>query len=125
MSLLYAAVNFAGMYTKFLTDRSQRKAFLETHRSTEARFKTQKENEQQEKLLLSGTIHSNIHTDCIINVSYNIVVLPDFVAREIIKDIASETDKGPFMPNQFHRIYIHRYENVSILFADIKGFTGK
>jgi len=52
-------------------------------------------------------------------------VLPDFVAREIIKDIASETDKGPFMPNQFHRIYIHRYENVSILFADIKGFTGE
>ncbi|XP_027841680.2 adenylyl cyclase 78C isoform X1 [Aphis gossypii] len=103
MSLLYAAVNFAGMYTKYLTDRSQRKAFLETHRSTEARFKTQKENEQQEKLLLS--------------------VLPDFVAREIIKDIASETDKGPFMPNQFHRIYIHRYEDVSILFADIKGFT--
>jgi len=56
MSLLYAAVNFAGMYTKYLTDRSQRKAFLETHRSTEARFKTQKENEQQEKLLLSGTL---------------------------------------------------------------------
>lgn len=55
---------------------------------------------------------------------YN-VVLPDFVAREIIKDIASETDKGPFMPNQFHRIYIHRYEDVSILFADIKGFTGQ
>lgn len=54
MTLLYAAVNFAGMYTKYLTDRSQRKAFLETHRSTEARFKTQKENEQQEKLLLSG-----------------------------------------------------------------------
>jgi adenylate cyclase 8 len=53
------------------------------------------------------------------------VVLPDFVAREIIKDIASETDKGPFMPNQFHRIYIHRYEDVSILFADIKGFTGQ
>lgn len=25
---------------------------------------------------------------------------------------------------QFHKIYLHRYENVSILFADIKGFTG-
>jgi adenylate cyclase 8 len=55
MSLEYAAVNFAGMYTKYLTDRSQRKAFLETHKSTETRFKTQRENEQQEKLLLSGT----------------------------------------------------------------------
>lgn len=25
---------------------------------------------------------------------------------------------------QFHKIYLHRYENVSILFADVKGFTG-
>jgi adenylate cyclase 8 len=53
-------------------------------------------------------------------------VLPDFVAREMIRDIArEENDKGGFTPSQFHKIYIHRYENVSILFADIKGFTGK
>lgn len=52
--LLYTAVNFAGMYTKYLTDRSQRKAFLETHRSMETRYKTQIENDKQEKLLLSG-----------------------------------------------------------------------
>ena len=31
---------------------------------------------------------------------------------------------GEFIPSQFHKIYIHRYEKVSILFADIKGFTG-
>ncbi|BES95747.1 Adenylate cyclase [Nesidiocoris tenuis] len=102
-TLVYAAVNFTGTYTKYLTDRSQRKAFLETHRSTETRFKTQKENEQQEKLLLS--------------------VLPDFVAKEMIRDIANESERGAFTPHQFHRIYIHCYENVSILFADIKGFT--
>lgn len=52
-------------------------------------------------------------------------VLPDFVAREMIKDIEREEKGGVFEPNQFHKIYIHRYENVSILFADIKGFTGK
>ena len=27
--------------------------------------------------------------------------------------------------SQFHKMYLHHYENVSILFADIKGFTGK
>lgn len=92
------------MYTKYLTDRSQRKAFLETHRSMETRYKTQKENEKQEKLLLS--------------------VLPDFVAKEMVKDIAHEEEQGgEFEAHQFHKIYIHRYENVSILFADIKGFT--
>ncbi|XP_076753511.1 adenylyl cyclase 78C isoform X4 [Xylocopa sonorina] len=56
----------------------------------------------------------------------NSQVLPDFVAKEMIRDIARETARGgtiSFTPNQFHRIYIHRYENVSILFADIKGFT--
>lgn len=53
------------------------------------------------------------------------IVLPDFVAREMIRDIAREEERGgAFQPHQFHKIYIHRYENVSILFADIKGFTG-
>ncbi|XP_018899991.2 adenylate cyclase type 8 isoform X2 [Bemisia tabaci] len=103
MVLIYTGINSACMYTKYLTDRGQRRAFLETHRSTETRYRTQKENDQQEKLLLS--------------------VLPDFVAKEMIRDIASEADKGSFTPQQFHRIYIHCYENVSILFADIKGFT--
>lgn len=51
---LYVAINFAGMYTKYLTDRTQRKAFLETRRAMEMRCRTQKENERQEKLLLSG-----------------------------------------------------------------------
>lgn len=52
-------------------------------------------------------------------------VLPDFVAKEMIRDIAREEEKGgAFQPHQFHKIYIHRYENVSILFADIAGFTG-
>ncbi|XP_044268161.1 adenylyl cyclase 78C-like [Tribolium madens] len=101
--LLYVAVNFAGMYTKYLTDRSQRKAFLETHRSMETRYRTQSENDKQEKLLLS--------------------VLPDFVAKEMIRDIEREERGGVFQPHQFHKIYIHRYENVSVLFADIKGFT--
>lgn len=54
--LLYLAVNLAGMYTKYLTDRGQRQAFLETHRSTETRQRTQNENNRQEKLLLSGKI---------------------------------------------------------------------
>jgi len=52
---LYAAVNCAGLYTRFLTDRGQRRAFLETHRSIMTRYRTQRENDRQEKLLLSGT----------------------------------------------------------------------
>ena len=51
-------------------------------------------------------------------------VLPRFVALEMITDIAREEERGDFQPAQFHKIYIHRYDDVSILFADIKGFTG-
>ncbi|KRT86756.1 Adenylate and Guanylate cyclase, partial [Oryctes borbonicus] len=102
-TILYIAANFAGMYTKYLADRSQRKAFLETHRSTETRYRTQIENSKQEKLFLS--------------------VLPDFVANEMLRDISEEEKKGSFQVHQFHKIYIQVHENVSILFADIKGFT--
>ena len=53
-------------------------------------------------------------------------VLPSFVAQQMIRDIALEEERalGEFQASQFHKIYIHRYEQVSILFADIKGFTG-
>jgi adenylate cyclase 8 len=110
IGLLYMGVNWIGLYTKYLTERAQRKAFLETRRSLEMRFKTQKENERQERLLLS--------------------VLPSFVAQQMIRDIALEEERAmgelrEFEPSQFHKIYIHRYEQVSILFADIKGFTGR
>ena len=46
-----SGVNWIGLYTKYLTERAQRKAFLETRRSLEMRFKTQKENERQERLV--------------------------------------------------------------------------
>ncbi|XP_037078792.1 adenylate cyclase type 4-like [Pollicipes pollicipes] len=64
-------------------------------------------NDKQEKLLLS--------------------ILPRFVALEMIRDI-SRSDQEPSptgapAEGQFHKIYIHRCENVSILFADIVGFT--
>jgi adenylate cyclase 8 len=54
------------MYTKYLTDRGQRKAFLETHRSMETRCRTQKENDRQEKLLLSGVSKSAAAERCLI-----------------------------------------------------------
>jgi adenylate cyclase 8 len=47
---------------------------MPTMRSIFSRFKTQKENERQEKLLLS--------------------VLPSFVAQQMIRDIALEEEKA-------------------------------
>jgi hypothetical protein len=43
----------------------------------------------------------------------SLAVLPDFVAKEMIRDIEREERGGVFQPHQFHK-NIHRYENVSI-----------
>jgi adenylate cyclase 8 len=102
-AIFFFTVNVAGVYIKFLTDKSQRKLFLETLRFLDNRCKTQKENSKQEQLIFS--------------------ILPDFVAKEMIYDIETEERRGSTIPHQFHKIYIHKYNNVSILFADIKGFT--
>lgn len=56
-ALLYSAVNFAGMYAKYLADWGQRKAFLETHRSMVTRQKTKRESDRQWKLFQSGKSH--------------------------------------------------------------------
>ena len=67
--VLYAAMNFAGLYAKYLTDRAGRKAFLETRRSHEMRCKAEKENDKQEKLLLSGTLF--VSSISLLNVKMN------------------------------------------------------
>uniref|UniRef100_A0A6P4ERI3 adenylate cyclase n=1 Tax=Drosophila rhopaloa TaxID=1041015 RepID=A0A6P4ERI3_DRORH len=90
--------NLTGVYTHWPKEKAQRKAFIETRQCIEARLRTQRENQQQERLLLS--------------------VLPRHVAMEMKDDIA-----GQPRDTQFHKIYIQRHENVSILFSDICGFT--
>ncbi|CAH0722953.1 unnamed protein product, partial [Brenthis ino] len=100
-ALLYTAVNFAGMYAKYLADWGQRKAFLETHRSMVTRQKTKRESDRQWKLFQS--------------------VIPDFLAKQISSHVSKV--RGEFQEQQFNNLYIQRHEDVSILFADIKGFT--
>lgn len=88
---IYLATNLVCLYTKYLIDLAQRNAFLETRRSMDTRAKIERENDKQERLLLS--------------------LLPRFVAYEIIEDIAKQ-DHDQLLKNQFHKIYIHSYSNV-------------
>ncbi|XP_045916053.1 adenylate cyclase type 8 isoform X2 [Micropterus dolomieu] len=99
--LLYLGMNTAGLFIHYLTDHAQRQVFLETRRCIEGRLKLEQENQRQERLVLS--------------------ILPRFVALEMIADMSSLEDE--LNPQEFHKIYIHQYKDVSILFADIKGFT--
>ncbi|XP_038665158.1 adenylate cyclase type 8 isoform X2 [Scyliorhinus canicula] len=100
-SVLFMCMNTAGIFISYLADRAQRQAFLETRRCIEARLRLETENQRQERLVLS--------------------VLPQFVVLEMINDMSAVEHEH--LQHQFHKIYIHRYENVSILFADVKGFT--
>lgn len=90
--VIYLTINLICLYTKYLIDLAQRNAFLETRRSIETRAKIERENDKQERLLLS--------------------LLPRFVALEIIADIAKEDNHDKLLRNQFHKIYIHSYSNV-------------
>jgi len=97
-TMLFLCTNLAGVLTHYPSEVAKRQAFMETRQCIEARLTTQRENQQQERLLLS--------------------VLPRHVAMEMKADIA-----GKPTDTQFHKIYIQKHENVSILFADICGFT--
>ncbi|XP_070350701.1 adenylate cyclase type 6 isoform X4 [Equus asinus] len=96
--MLFLCTNVIGICTHYPAEVSQRQAFQETRGYIQARLHLQHENRQQERLLLS--------------------VLPQHVAMEMKEDI--NTKKEDMM---FHKIYIQKHDNVSILFADIEGFT--
>lgn len=96
-SITFIGVNVCGLMVNVMMERAQRRAFLDTRNFVAARLEMEDENEKLERLLLS--------------------VLPRHIAIEMKNDILSP------VKTQFHKIYIQKHDNVSILFADIVGFT--
>uniref|UniRef100_UPI00398F1C7C adenylate cyclase type 8-like n=1 Tax=Pristiophorus japonicus TaxID=55135 RepID=UPI00398F1C7C len=97
--LLLGGMNIVSFFIGYVSDHAQRITFLDTRQSIESKIQLEEENQRQERLVLS--------------------VLPRFMVLEIINDMALDEPKR----GAFHKIYVHRYQDVSILFADIKGFT--
>ncbi|KAM7379398.1 hypothetical protein PAMP_004953 [Pampus punctatissimus] len=95
-TVLFTSVNLSGLFVRILTERAQRKAFLQARNCIEERLRMEDENEKQ-RLLMS--------------------LLPRNVAMEMKEDFLKPPERI------FHKIYIQRHDNVSILFADIVGFT--
>ncbi|XP_017292594.1 adenylate cyclase type 1 isoform X2 [Kryptolebias marmoratus] len=96
-AVLFTSVNLSGVFVRILTERTQRKVFLQARNCIEERLRLEDENEKQERLLMS--------------------LLPRNVAMEMKEDFLKPPERI------FHKIYIQRHDNVSILFADIVGFT--
>ncbi|XP_059220798.1 adenylate cyclase type 3 [Stomoxys calcitrans] len=95
--VLVSSALIIGLIYYDMNAAKQRRAFLEAKKSLEVKMIIEEESAEQERLLLS--------------------VLPKHVAEKMRQDLGS-TSSEPFK-----KIYMSRHENVSILYADIVGFT--
>ncbi|XP_024866320.1 adenylate cyclase type 3 isoform X2 [Kryptolebias marmoratus] len=99
--VIYICAITVGVMSYYMADRKHRKAFLEARQSLEVKLNLEEQSQQQERLLLS--------------------ILPKHIADEMLKDMKKEPSQKEMQ--QFNTMYMYRHENVSILFADIVGFT--
>ncbi|XP_035236309.1 adenylate cyclase type 3 isoform X2 [Anguilla anguilla] len=99
--VIYMCAITVGIMSYYMADRKHRKAFLEARQSLEVKLNLEEQSQQQERLLLS--------------------ILPKHIADEMLQDMKKEPSQKEMQ--QFNTMYMYRHENVSILFADIVGFT--
>nr|XP_046229158.1 adenylate cyclase type 3-like isoform X2 [Scatophagus argus] len=101
--MLYLCAATVGMMSYYMADRKYRTAFLEARQSLEVKLTLEEQSTQQEELLLS--------------------ILPKHIADEMLQGMKNQANQQEVQQQQFNTMYMYRHENVSILFADIVGFT--
>ncbi|XP_038947972.1 adenylate cyclase type 2 isoform X4 [Rattus norvegicus] len=105
--IIFICGNLAGAYHKHLMELALQQTYRDTCNCIKSRIKLEFEKRQQERLLLS--------------------LLPAHIAMEMKAEIIQRL-QGPKAgqmenTNNFHNLYVKRHTNVSILYADIVGFT--
>ncbi|XP_058690060.1 adenylate cyclase type 3 [Poecile atricapillus] len=100
-ALLFGCALCVGSLSYVMAERKHRRAFLEARQSLEVKLNLEEQSQQQERLMLS--------------------ILPKHVAEELLREMKKDPSQKELQ--QFNTMYMHRHENVSILFADIVGFT--
>ncbi|XP_029281130.1 LOW QUALITY PROTEIN: adenylate cyclase type 3 [Cottoperca gobio] len=101
--MLYLCAAMVGVMSYYMADRKYRTAFLEARQSLQVKLTLEEQSTQQEELLLS--------------------ILPKHIADEMLQGMKNQADQSEGQQQQFNTMYMYRHENVSILFADIVGFT--
>ncbi|XP_076864575.1 adenylate cyclase type 2b isoform X2 [Brachyhypopomus gauderio] len=105
--IIFICGNMAGAYHKHLMDLALKQTYQDTCNCIKSPIKLEFEKHQQERLLLS--------------------LLPAHIARvmkaEIIQRLQGPNGGQAENANNFHNLYVQRHTNVSILYADIVGFT--
>nr|XP_046273810.1 adenylate cyclase type 2b isoform X3 [Scatophagus argus] len=105
--IIFTCGNLVGAYHKHLMDLALKQTYQDTCNCIKSPIKLEFEKHQQERLLLS--------------------LLPAHIARvmkaEIIQRLQGPNFGRTESTNNFHNLYVQRHTNVSILYADIVGFT--
>ncbi|XP_040895897.1 adenylate cyclase type 7 isoform X2 [Toxotes jaculatrix] len=109
--VVFLCGNAVGAFHKVLMEKTLRQTFQDTLRSLSMRMKLEIEKRQQENLLQS--------------------VLPVYISMKMklaimerLQDCKDKAEQQRLVrDNNFHSLYVKRHENVSILYADIVGFT--
>ncbi|XP_071463889.1 adenylate cyclase type 4 isoform X4 [Marmota flaviventris] len=106
-AVFFLCGNVVGAYHKALMERALRATFREALSSLYSRQRLDTEKKHQEHLLLS--------------------ILPAYLAREMKAEIMARLQavqgSRPESTNNFHSLYVKRHQGVSVLYADIVGFT--
>lgn len=101
--VFYATSAAIGFILTYLLEIANRRAFLDHRRCVQSKFKLEYEKEQQDQLLNS--------------------LLPRHLAERVRNDIrevmATIQKDQKIPPRPFNELYVEKYKNVSILYADI------
>ncbi|XP_033126053.1 adenylate cyclase type 2-like [Anneissia japonica] len=111
--VIFVCVNFTGLYHKHLLDIAQRRTFLDTRSCIESRIKLEHSQAQQERLLLS-----------VLPAHLAFEMKTEMMERVRAPTIQRSPHRNAMNTTHFHNLYVKRHKNVSILYADIVGFTG-
>nr|XP_032816335.1 adenylate cyclase type 2-like isoform X1 [Petromyzon marinus] len=105
-AVIFVCGNLVGAYHKWMVELALRHTYSETYNYVYSKAQLEAEKRRQDCLLLS--------------------VIPTHVASEMKGDILLKF-RGPQTPwrekSNFHNLYVKRHKDVSILYADIVGFT--
>uniref|UniRef100_A0A8C9SDQ0 adenylate cyclase n=1 Tax=Scleropages formosus TaxID=113540 RepID=A0A8C9SDQ0_SCLFO len=105
-AVLFLCVNCVGAFHRGLTERANKKSMREQQNFNQVRMQMDLQKRQQEHLLLS--------------------VLPRYIVLELKTEEIKRLSKKPSneeIRQNFHSLYIRQHKHVSILYADIVGFT--
>ena len=104
--IYHLCVNLIGWFVRYVVDINMRRGFLDKRVCIETTFRLDYEKQQEENLLLS--------------------IIPKHIAKQVGEEVRQFIDNltsNAGVTEKFSEKYIESHKNVTILFADICGFT--